>query len=103
MKYEVVIPARNEENFLEETLKSIKRQTIPPSKVIVVDDGSIDDTFEIAQRYADIVLRRADRGYVAFGTLELPKVFNKGLHEVSEDADYVLIHGADDILPSNYV
>jgi glycosyltransferase involved in cell wall biosynthesis len=103
MKYEVVIPARNEENFLEETLKSIKRQTLPPSKVIVVDDGSTDDTFEIAQKYADLVLRRADRGHVAFGTIELPKVFNDGLHEVSVDADYVLINGADDILPSNYV
>ena len=74
MKYEVVIPARNEEKLLEETLKSIKQQTIPLNKVIVVDDGSTDDTFEIAQRYADIVLWRADREYVAFSTRAQGKI-----------------------------
>ncbi len=103
MNYEIVIPARNEEKYLEKTLQSVKEQTIPPNRLIVVDDGSTDRTYEIACLYADLVIKRIDRGFSALGTTEITEVFNAGLREVSEDADFVLINGADDILPPNYV
>ncbi|WP_175557257.1 glycosyltransferase family 2 protein [Raineyella antarctica] len=38
----VVIPLYNGARFIEETLTSIERQTLPPQQVIVVDDGSTD-------------------------------------------------------------
>ena len=42
----VIIPAYNVELYIEECLKSLKNQTVAPNEIIVIDDGSIDSTFE---------------------------------------------------------
>lgn len=47
----VVIPAHNEERDLGETLDALMRQTVPPDRIIVVDDGSTDRTSEVAAGY----------------------------------------------------
>ncbi len=53
----VIIPAYNEAENLSATLARIPRQQRPDLKVIVVDDGSSDDTAETAQRHgADVVV-----------------------------------------------
>ena len=44
----VVIPAYNAADFLGVTLESLRGQTRPPERVIVVDDGSIDGTIGVA-------------------------------------------------------
>src|SRR5690349_20423235 len=51
-KYVLVTPARNEEAYLEKTIQSIVAQTIPPQKWVIVSDGSVDRTDEIARSYA---------------------------------------------------
>jgi glycosyltransferase involved in cell wall biosynthesis len=51
MKYVLVTPARNEEAFIEKTLASMLRQTLPPERWIIVDDGSTDRTAEIVKSY----------------------------------------------------
>jgi glycosyltransferase involved in cell wall biosynthesis len=53
--FDVVIPAYNASNYLAETLDAISRQTFLPNKVIVVDDGSTDDTYGVACRYSSLV------------------------------------------------
>ncbi len=50
----VVIPAYNASRFIERTLRSVLNQTYHPLEVIVVDDGSTDDTPAIVQRIAAI-------------------------------------------------
>lgn len=47
----VVIPAYNEEAHIIGALKSIKAQTRCPDEIIVVDDGSSDDTAALAQQW----------------------------------------------------
>jgi len=103
MKYAVVIPARNEEKCIEKVLSSLRKQTIEPDQIIVVDDGSMDGTSLIASEYADVVVQLPDRGYGVAGRPELAKVVNEGLRRVEKDVDYVLICGADNILPEGYV
>jgi glycosyltransferase involved in cell wall biosynthesis len=103
MKYAVVIPARNEEKHIEKTLSALRKQTVLPSQIILVDDGSNDRTGQIASKYADVVVQLPDRGYNVVGTPELSTVINQGLKRVEKDVDYVLICGADDILPEDYV
>ncbi len=60
----VIIPAYNEAENLPATLARIPRQQRPDLRVIVVDDGSSDDTVETAQRHgADVVVtHRRNRG-----------------------------------------
>lgn len=55
----VVVPAWNAGAFLAETLASVRAQTVPPAAIIVVDDGSTDDTAGVAARTGpDVVVRR---------------------------------------------
>ncbi|HEX4298231.1 MAG TPA: glycosyltransferase family A protein [Devosia sp.] len=42
--YTVVVPSYNAAGFIVETLRSVFAQSVPPSRVIVVDDGSTDTT-----------------------------------------------------------
>jgi len=48
----VVIPCYNQGRFLRDALDSVVRQTHPGVEVIVVDDGSTDDTAAVAQSHA---------------------------------------------------
>jgi glycosyltransferase involved in cell wall biosynthesis len=48
----VIMPAYNASRFIRQALDSILRQTYQDFEVIVVDDGSIDDTLHILQDYA---------------------------------------------------
>ena len=49
--YVLITPARNEEAYIEKTIKSVISQTILPMKWVVVSDGSTDHTDEIVNRY----------------------------------------------------
>lgn len=52
----IIIPARNEAHNLPTLLESIRRQKEQPREVIVVDDGSVDGTAEVARRFGVRVL-----------------------------------------------
>ena len=52
MKYVLITSARNEEGFIGKTLDSVVAQTQLPERWIIVDDGSLDKTAEIASDYA---------------------------------------------------
>ncbi len=62
--YSVVIPCYNAEPFLRETLESVLAQTLSPLEVIVVDDGSTDDSAAIAKSYGQPirVIRQENQG-----------------------------------------
>jgi glycosyltransferase involved in cell wall biosynthesis len=47
----VIIPAYNAENSIINTMESVRLQTVKPSSVIVVDDGSSDSTARIVSEY----------------------------------------------------
>lgn len=49
----VIIPIFNVSEYLEECLESVKRQTLGNIEVIMVDDGSKDESPAIAKRYAN--------------------------------------------------
>src|SRR3974390_262376 len=51
LTYVLVTPARNEEAFIEQTIKSVISQTVLPEKWVIVSDGSTDRTDEIVKGY----------------------------------------------------
>jgi glycosyltransferase involved in cell wall biosynthesis len=51
MSISVVIPAYNSSRYIAETLESVLQQTLPADEVLVVDDGSTDETASIAERF----------------------------------------------------
>ena len=48
MHYDVVIRCRNEMDWLPRVIGSIKKQTLKPSKIILVDNSSTDGSREYA-------------------------------------------------------
>lgn len=66
-KVSIVIPSFNEERYIKKTLTSIRGQSIiqeyPDSfEIILVDNGSTDNTVEIAKPYADKILIENRKG-----------------------------------------
>lgn len=53
----IVIPVRNREELVKETLASISAQTVLPEALILVDDGSTDGTRRALDEYADAETR----------------------------------------------
>ncbi len=50
-RYILITPARNEAQFIEQTICSVIAQTIRPVRWIIVSDGSTDATDEIVKRF----------------------------------------------------
>src|SRR5882724_856807 len=48
----ILIPAYNAERWIAETIRSALRQTWPNKEIILVDDGSTDQTVRVAQQFA---------------------------------------------------
>ena len=66
----VIIPAHNAARFIGFTLESIVRQSHENLEIIVIDDGSTDNTFETARGYASMdsritILRQNNTGVAA--------------------------------------
>ncbi|MFC7289999.1 glycosyltransferase family 2 protein [Hirschia litorea] len=52
-KTSVILPTFNREDFLVEALESLLGQTLPPAEILVMDDGSTDNTYQRMQAYSD--------------------------------------------------
>ena len=51
--FSVIIPTYNREKFLKIALESVLGQTFKDFELIIVDDGSVDDTSELIKNYSD--------------------------------------------------
>jgi len=51
----VIIPAHNAERYLAQTIESVLAQTYQDFEIVFVDDGSTDNTLQVAERYREQV------------------------------------------------
>lgn len=52
MKISVIIPVYNVENYIADAIASIQNQTYPNWEIILVDDGSTDNSYQVCQKIA---------------------------------------------------
>src|SRR5690348_12668818 len=95
MKVSVVIPAYNAAETIDATIESVFRQTVAPFEILIVDDGSTDETGNLLRRYGDrvTVLRQLNAGVA------------RTLNRLCQLAcgDLIAILGADDIWHPGYL
>ena len=90
----LLIPAYNAGGFLARLLESAKQQTEPFDEIWVYDDGSVDETVAVAERYGARVVRGGiNRGCCA----------GKNVLAARTAADWLHFHDADDELYPNFV
>lgn len=87
-KTSVIIPCRNGQAYLAEAITSVLRQSRGPVEIIVVDDGSTDESAAIAQSFTEVVYVRQDPAGVA-------AALNHGVRTAS--GTFVAFLSADDI------
>ena len=93
----IVTPVFNGGYYLQRMLDSILNQTYPQIEMILVDDGSTDDTVQTAQRYQQ---RFAERGFgyriIQSAHKNASAAINQGLPYVT--GEYLIWPDSDDIL-----
>lgn len=106
MNYYIIIPTYNEEKFIALTLQSIVEQTVLPSKVVVVNDGSTDKTVEIVnsfvEKYSFIAAVNKSSDAIHLPGSKVIQAFQKGLETLDDNYDIMVKIDADLIFPSNY-
>lgn len=106
MRYYAIIPAYNEEAFMEITLRSIAEQTVLPAKVVVVNDNSTDRTADIVSAFAKehswVTLVNKKSEAVHLPGSKVIQAFEAGYAAIDEGYDIIIKLDADLILPPDY-
>jgi len=96
VKYSVIVPAYNCEDTIEECIDSILSQKVDNYEVIVVNDGSTDNTAKLVQEYADSRLRLINQN-------------NQGPYRArttgidSAEGEWILFVDSDDVVSSDWL
>ncbi|NNK82382.1 MAG: glycosyltransferase family 2 protein [Flavobacteriaceae bacterium] len=107
MRFYIVIPAHNEENYLKLTLNSLVNQTLLPSKIVVVNDNSTDTTQDIissfSKEYKWISGLNISSSKEHIPGSKVVNAFYKGLETLDDNYDIICKFDADLIFPENYL
>lgn len=91
----IVIPTYNRADLLQEAIDSALRQTYPYKEVIVIDDGSTDNTKEICDKYGEKIR------YIYKENGGIASALNKGISEMR--GVWFKWLSSDDVLEDNVV
>jgi alpha-1,3-rhamnosyltransferase len=89
----VVVPSYNHARFVEKCLRSIMKQTFPPFELLVIEDGSGDDSPQIIERTLKQCAFPAD--LIVRGNRGLSATLNEGLQR--SRGEYFAYLGSDDL------
>lgn len=97
IKVSVIIPVYNTEKYLEEAVNSIINQTLREIEIIIVNDGSTDNSIQILENFAKldnriiILTHEKNKG--------LSEARNTGIKEIR--GEYIYFFDSDDILETD--
>ncbi|HPC65278.1 MAG TPA: glycosyltransferase family A protein [Anaerohalosphaeraceae bacterium] len=95
-KVSVIIPTYNQSRLLKETVGSVLAQTLSDLEVIVVDDGSTDNTQEVVSQIPDARIR-----YYYTPNRGVSAARNYGLTRAA--GQYIAFLDHDDLWPDNFL
>lgn len=93
MKISLVIPAYNEEKFIKKCLESVKKQTVKPDEVLIINNNSTDKTVNIAKEFKVKIISEKQQGI----SFTRNRGFNEAQYEIIARCD------ADCILPKTWI
>lgn len=105
MKFSVLIPVYNTEKYLEECLQSVLNQTYQDFEIILVDDGSTDNSGAICDKFQDEypqkikVIHKDNQGQLASRCIATQRA--QGQYCIFMDADDLLIDRALETICEN--
>jgi glycosyltransferase involved in cell wall biosynthesis len=94
-KVTAIVPNYNRETLVGETISNLLAQTLPPSEIIVIDDGSTDKSVDVIRSFGDKVklIQQPNQGPGA--------ARNAGLQVAT--GDFVQFQDSDDLLSLNKI
>lgn len=93
-KISVIIPMNNSENSIENILLSLKKQTCQNFDIIIIDDNSTDNSYNIAKKYTKNIIRNKTKNGPAIAR-------NKGIKHAN--TEILAFIDADCIATSNWI
>ena len=87
-KFSIIVPVYNTEKYLKRCLDSIKSQSFKDYEVIIVNDGSTDNSSDIISKYPYKIINQENLG--------LSRARNNGVKEAS--GDYLIFLDSDDYI-----
>lgn len=85
-----IIPSYNHAKYIPDAIRSVLQQTLPPQRLVIIDDGSRDNSIDVVRAFNDprihLVEQKNQGAHVAL---------TRGI-ELSRDCDFVSILNSDD-------
>ena len=98
IKISIIVPCYNQGNFISETLDSVKKQTFHEWECIVIDDGSIDNTRDIVNKFCENDKRIK---YIYQKNSGVSAARNNGISIAK--GEFILPLDADDLIGDSYI
>ena len=107
IKYVIITPVRDEEQYIEQTIMSDISQTVRPIKWIIVNDGSSDDTGKIIDSFAKqhqwiYTVHRENRGFRQAGGGVMEAFYDGYRSLASDDWEFIVKLDGDLSFGSDY-
>ncbi len=107
MDFCIIIPAHNEQDYIGKTLQSVVDQSLPPKKLLVVNDNSTDNTQTVVEdfvrKYEWISLLNIHSSVKHIPGSKVIQAFYKGFNTIHTPYDIICKFDADIILPKHYL
>ena len=87
-KFSIIVPVYNVENYIKKCLDSIFNQTFKDFEVIVINDGTNDNSMDIVKKYDVTIINQKNQG--------LSEARNSGVKKAT--GDYLIFIDSDDYI-----